>query len=81
MSSTLALLDDIRRVLHLKHYSLHTGRTCCDWIWQFVKFHRMTQRPSLFDHAAAGTGAFLMHLATQRGIFSLFPAEISGLNA
>lgn len=33
-----ALLDEIRRIMHLGHYSLHTERTYCDWIKQFVKF-------------------------------------------
>ncbi|WP_427501651.1 phage integrase N-terminal SAM-like domain-containing protein [Methylomonas sp. MED-D] len=32
----------MRRVMRLKHYSLHTERSYCDWIKPFIKFHRMT---------------------------------------
>ncbi|WGS87731.1 hypothetical protein [Methylomonas sp. UP202] len=36
MSSTKlpSLLDDVRRVMRLKHYSLHTERSYCYWIKQ-----------------------------------------------
>ncbi|WP_426993068.1 hypothetical protein [Methylomonas sp. CM2] len=33
--------------MRLKHYSLHTERSYCDWIEQFVKFHRVTERRTL----------------------------------
>lgn len=35
------LLDEVRAIMRLKHYSIHTERTYCDWIKQYVKFHRM----------------------------------------
>ena len=35
------LLDQVRDVLRLKHYSLRTERTYCDWIERFIRFHQM----------------------------------------
>ncbi|WP_064029790.1 phage integrase N-terminal SAM-like domain-containing protein [Methylomonas koyamae] len=50
-SSTL--LDDVRRIVRLKHYSLHTERLYCEWIKQFVKFHRLGEKAVLFEDAEA----------------------------
>jgi len=70
MSSANAstLLSDVRRVMRIKHYSLHTERSYCDWIKQFVKFHRMTERENLFDNSEAKIEAFLSYLATERKV-------------
>jgi hypothetical protein len=35
------LLDQARDAMRLKHYSLRTERTYCDWIRRFIRFHRM----------------------------------------
>jgi integron integrase len=35
------LLDQVRDVIRLKHYSLRTERTYCDWIERFIRFHQM----------------------------------------
>jgi Phage integrase, N-terminal SAM-like domain len=35
------LLDQVRDVMRLKHYSLRTERTYCEWIERFIRFHRM----------------------------------------
>jgi hypothetical protein len=35
------LLDQVRDMRRLKHYSLRTERTYCDWITRFIRFHRM----------------------------------------
>jgi hypothetical protein len=35
------LLDQVQDVLRLKHYSLRTERTYCDWIMRFIHFSRM----------------------------------------
>ena|SRR5437899_2249297 len=37
----LKLLDQVREVMRLKHYSLHTERCYCDWIRRYVHFHEM----------------------------------------
>jgi hypothetical protein len=33
------LLDHMREVMHVKHYSLRTERTYCDWVERFIRFH------------------------------------------
>ena len=35
------LLDQVRDVMRLKHYSLRTERTYWDWIERFIRFHAM----------------------------------------
>ena len=32
------LLDEVRNVMRLKHYSIHTEQRYCDWIKRFVNF-------------------------------------------
>jgi len=67
-ANSSSLLNDVRRVMRMKHYSLHTERTYCDWIKQFVKFHRMTGRENLYENSEAKIEAFLSHLATERKV-------------
>lgn len=43
----LKLLDQVREVLRLKHYSIRTERSYCDWIRRYIKFHRMHSREDL----------------------------------
>jgi Phage integrase, N-terminal SAM-like domain len=38
------LLDQVRDLMRLKHYSLRTERTYCDWIERFIRFHKMRHR-------------------------------------
>src|SRR5947209_424604 len=54
------LLERVRDVIRVKHYSLRTERTYCDWIERFIRFHRM-RHPS--EMGAAEVGEFLTHLA------------------
>src|SRR6266566_2754827 len=54
------LLERVRDVIRLKHYSLRTERTYCDWIERFIRFHRI-RHPS--EMGAAEVGEFLTHLA------------------
>jgi integron integrase len=35
------LMDQVRDVLRLKHYSLRTERSYCDWIERFIRFHHL----------------------------------------
>src|SRR5438270_7440506 len=56
----LRLIDQVRNVMRLKHYSLRTERTYWDWIERFIRFHRM-RHPS--EMAEAEVGEFLTHLA------------------
>jgi len=43
----LKLMDQVREIMRLKHYSLRTERSYADWIRRYVKFHRMRQREEL----------------------------------
>lgn len=65
-----ALLVDVRRVMRLKHYSLHTESSDCNWIKQLAKIHRMTEQLALFDDGEAKFETFLFHLATHRKVAS-----------
>jgi integrase len=56
------LLDDVRKVLRLHHYSMHTERSYVEWIVRFVRFHSMRSRQDLFP-AEPKSKAFLTDLA------------------
>jgi integron integrase len=56
------LLDEVRNVLRLHHYSIHTERSYVDWIVRFVRFHGMRSREDLFP-AESKIEAFLTDLA------------------
>jgi hypothetical protein len=45
----LKLLDQVKEVMRLKHYSLHTERSYTDWIRRYIKFHQMKCREDLSD--------------------------------
>ena len=60
------LLDQVREVLRVKHYSLRTEETYVDWIRRFLKFHRdqAGKWRHLRDLGTSDVVAFLTHLAT-----------------
>ncbi len=41
------LLDQVRRVMRVRRYSIHSERSYVDWIRRYVKFHRMKSRADL----------------------------------
>jgi integron integrase len=41
------LLDQVRNVLRLHHYSIHTERSYLDWIKRYIHFHHMHSREDL----------------------------------
>jgi hypothetical protein len=43
------IIDEVRDVMRLHHYSIHTERTYCDWIKRYVLFHQMKSREDLLD--------------------------------
>lgn len=61
------LLDDVRQVMRLQHYSIHTERTYCGWIRKFVHYHGMTSRDDLAE-GEQKIEAFLTHLAVDRHV-------------
>jgi len=58
----LRLMDQVREVLRLRHYSIHTERSYCDWIRRYIRFHNMKSRSEL-EPAEAKIEAFLSDLA------------------
>ena len=61
------LLDQVRQVLRLHHYSIHTERSYVDWIVRFVRFHSMRSREDLFP-AEAKIESFLTDLAVHANV-------------
>ena len=55
-------MDQVREVMRLRHYSLSTERSYCDWIRRYTKFHQMRSRADL-DPAEPKIEAFLSDLA------------------
>ena len=44
---TPRLLDQVRNVMRLHHYSIHTERSYTDWIKRYIRFHHMRRREDL----------------------------------
>lgn len=61
------LLDEVRNVLRLHHYSIHTERSYVDWIVRFVRFHDMRSRGDLFP-AEPKIETFLTDLAVHSDV-------------
>ena len=62
------ILDEVRRVMRVKHYSIHTERTYCDWIRRFILFHKMQDRPELFIESENKIETYLSHLAIEKNV-------------
>ena len=60
----LKLLDQIREVMRLKHYSIRTEHSYCDWVKRFVHFHGMKTREAMLP-GEAKIEAFLSDLAVR----------------
>ena len=63
----LKLLDQVREVMRLKHYSIRTEHCYCDWIRRYVKFHRMRSREELLGHEDVSTTMIYTHVLRQGG--------------
>ena len=61
------LLDEVRDVMRLKHYSIHTERSYREWIKRFVKYHSMSSRDDLKD-GEQKIEQFLTYLAVETDI-------------
>ena len=59
------LLDQVRDMMRLKHYSLRTERTYCDWIARFIRFHQMRHPGEMRE---AEMSEFLTHLARSENV-------------
>ena len=58
------LLDQVRQVMRLRHYSIHTERAYLDWIKRYGHFHRMKRREDL-EGGEAKIEEFLAHLVVK----------------
>ena len=63
------ILDQIRSMMRLHHYSIHTERTYIDWIKRYIVFHRMKSREDLAN-GERKIEAFLAHLAVDEQVAS-----------
>jgi integron integrase len=61
----LKLLEQVREVMRLKHYSLRTERAYCDWIRRYIHFHRLKAREELLVGPEAKVELFLSDLAVR----------------
>jgi len=59
------LLDQVRDVLRLKHYSIRTEQAYVDWIKRYILFHKK-RHPK--DMGRAEVEAFLTHLAVEGNV-------------
>jgi integron integrase len=59
------ILEQLRDVLRLKHYSYRTEQTYVDWVYRFIVFHNK-RHPK--DMGASEIEAFLTFLAVQRKV-------------
>ena len=59
------LLEDVRGVMRLRHYSYQTEKTYIYWIRQYIFFHRITHPAAM---GAAQVEAFLTHLAVEKSV-------------
>jgi hypothetical protein len=62
------LLDEVRDVMRLHHYSIHTKRAYCDWIKRYIQYHNMTCREEELINGEAKIEAFLTHLAVDKEV-------------
>lgn len=63
--STPRLLDQVREVIRIRHYSIRTEQAYLQWIRRFILFHGK-HHPR--DMGAPELTAFLSHLAIQRNV-------------
>jgi integron integrase len=59
------ILDQLRDVLRLKHYSYRTEQSYVDWIYRFIVFHNKRHPKNM---GASEIEAFLTYLAVQRKV-------------
>ena len=59
------ILDQLRDVLRLRHYSYRTEQSYVDWVYRFIVFHNK-RHPK--DMGASDIEAFLSYLAVQRKV-------------
>ncbi|MFQ5454621.1 MAG: integron integrase [Nitrospirota bacterium] len=61
------LLEEVREFMRLRHYSIHTERTYCEWITRYIRYHKMRKREDL-QGGEKKIEDFLTHLAVKEGV-------------
>lgn len=61
------LMDQVHEVMRVKHYSIHTERTYCDWIKRFIMFHNMKDKSDLAN-GKEKIERFLTWLAVEKNV-------------
>ena len=61
-------MDEVRGVMRRMHCSKDTERGYCDWVTQFVRFHKMQSREQLLGSEASEVERFLSHCAEDRNV-------------
>jgi len=61
--------DEVREVMRLHHYSIHTERSYCDWIRRFALYHHMPSQDDLVN-GERKIEAFRTHLAVDSRVAS-----------
>jgi len=64
----MKLLSEVRKVMRLKHYSIHTETSYSDWIKRFILFHKIQTREELFERAEDKIEEFITHLAIKNNV-------------
>lgn len=59
------ILEQLRDVIRLKHYSYRTEQTYVDWVYRFIVFHKKRHSK---DMGTPEIEAFLTHLAVQKKV-------------
>ena len=59
------LLDDVRNVMRVRHYSYQTEKTYIYWIRQYIFFHKVTHPAEM---GATEVTAFLTYLAVEKTV-------------
>ena len=59
------LLDQLREIIRLKHYSIRTEQSYVDWAKRYILFHGKKHPKEM---GAKEIGAFLTHLAVDKNV-------------
>ena len=70
------LLDDMRRVLRTRHYSIRTEQAYLHWVKRFIRFHNKRHPAQMGEPEIS---AFLSFLAVERNVAA--PTQNQALSA
>jgi len=61
------MIDEVRRIIRLKGYSISTERSYCDWIRRYAKYHNLKNKGDSVD-GERKIEQFLTHLALGKNV-------------